>query len=1334
MSDTPPTRDEATPVEGGPAGLATAHVAPDAAGGAERLEEPEDPRVTRVAAARAAWTRHLVDLGGRNTLLWYRDLPSGTLDLTTAHPGGVAMLLAGRSSKLSDLVREPAALEEARRRARAIAAKSRELAEERGILTCFLAIGMATWAVRLPDGRPAPRAPAAPVLLRSCTLRATGAAQGDYQLDLGPELELNPVLVNYLASEQGITLDEDALEALATSGPTFDPYPVYAALAEVCADVPDFSVTPRLVVGTFSYAKLPMVADLAAQGDALADHDVVAALAGDPDALRAVRFERDTGRVDLDDPARDLLVLDADSSQQEAIEAVRSGSHLVVHGPPGTGKSQTIANLVASLAADGKRVLFVAEKRAAIDAVVGRLDRVGLGDLVLDLHAGAHGRRRVARELVDGLEKLGRGTAADGRGGSDAAATATRVTAPAAARRSAAERLGAHVRALHDRRDPWGVSLHEVQEAVSAFAGLPTPPRSRVRLRGEALAALDRAGAARVAASVTTVASLADWDVDGADDPWFGAGIRSADEAVEARERVERLHGGGIDEAADTLAEVFRGIQLPDAPTTRDWASVLATVGDVRDTLETFRAEVFDIPLGDLVAATGSAAYRREVGSDLGFLDRWRLRRQARSLLRPGRPPADLHAALSAASDQRLAWRQLAGSGGRPEIPVELDRARASHAALVDDLEWLDERLPHDDDLDGSTGSTAGGGSPGLLDQDLATVRARVAALAEATSRLGVVPAVRTALDELTACGLRPLVDDLRARRVPAEAATSEVEWVWWSSLAEEVALRDPRVAAHDGRALTRTVGEFADADRAVVGENATRVLDAVADRVADVLREHPEQETFLRAEAARARRLAPLRDLVPRCPDLVTAVRPCWVMSPLVVASVLPPGQWFDVVVFDEASQVPPAEAVSAISRARQVVVAGDSRQLPPTTFFTTVTDGDPAAVGADEAITEGVESILDVLAAALPSRRLTWHYRSLDERLIAFANAEVYEGSLVTFPGTGTEPVVRHVLVDGHGIVAEGEAAVETTTTEVDRVVEVVLEHARTRPHRSLGVIALGSTHATRVDEALRRALAGVDDDVLEFFDEHRPEAFFVKNLERVQGDERDDVVLTVGYGKTPHGRVLHRFGPLNMEGGERRLNVAITRARRSMTVVSSIAAGDLDPARLKARGALMLRDFLAYAAGAPLPGVAAVAVHAAATTGSVADTGSTRPAVPARESAPGADGGVTSVVLADLARRLRGHGLVVHEAMGASADPVDLAVEDPARPGRLVLAVESDGPQYAAMRTARDRDRLRGEQLERLGWRHLRVWSTDVFRDPARDVARILEAVGHREPSGD
>jgi hypothetical protein len=393
----------------------------------------------------------------------------------------------------------------------------------------------------------------------------------------------------------------------------------------------------------------------------------------------------------------------------------------------------------------------------------------------------------------------------------------------------------------------------------------------------------------------------------------------------------------------------------------------------------------------------------------------------------------------------------------------------------------------------------------------------------------------------------------------------------------------------------------------------------------------------------------------------------------------------------------VQPAQAISAISRARQVVVAGDERQLPPTNFFTVVSD-DEAEAGAptDETLTEGFESVLDVLAAALPTRNLTWHYRSRDERLIAFANEAMYDGRLTTFPGTSLSSAVTFEPVDGQAVVQPGVDTIETTDGEVARVVELVLEHARTRPSESLGVIALGIKHADRLEEAITESLR-TSPDVAAFFDESREERFFVKNLERVQGDERDAIILSIGYGKTPHGRVLHRFGPLNIEGGERRLNVAITRARCRMTVVSALRAVDLDPSRLKARGALMLRDFLAYAEGG----------------GSAGD-----------EDTLFATATVTSDPLRhDLAERLRRHGLTVHEDYGTASHRIDIAVEDPYHRGRALIAVETDGERYAALRSTRDRDRLRPEQLARLGWVHERVWSTDVFRDPAREIARIV-----------
>ncbi|MDN5797180.1 MAG: AAA domain-containing protein [Intrasporangium sp.] len=1244
-----------------------------------------DPRAERVAAAVKLWQRTLVDLGGRNTLLWYRDLAAGTMDLTTAHPGGVSMLLAGKQTRLSDLFRESSALEDARHRARAIRAKTLELQEERGIVAGFVAIGMATWTVPR-----AARPPAAPVLLRTCVLRPTGVAQQDFAIVLGPEAELNPVLREYLRSEQGIEIDAEALADLAEVGNTFDPYPSYAALTHACAAVPDFGIAPRLVIGTFSYAKLPMVADLALQGETLADHDVVAALAGDESALAAVRLRVPESDPDPD-PEREHLVLDADSSQQAAIDAVRAGAHLVIKGPPGTGKSQTIANLVAALAAEGKSVLFVAEKRAAIDAVVSRLERLGLGELVLDAHDGTTNRRAIAKALVASLD-----AALEHRPPtSDPTADALRD------RRS---RLVRHLKALHRTRDPWGVSAHEVQEAMTELATRRPAPTSHVRLTGPDILGLTRTRAVELGRRLRDAAGLGAWTPDG-DDPWFGARILTSSDAARALDITTRLSATELAETADQLNAILSESHVPEANSFADWQSAFGTMTRVRHTLEVFRPQVFDVPLTEPIAATATRQWRLEHDTQMGWLARWRVARQTKRLLRPGRPPANLHEELVAANEQRDHWAALVGGGGRPEISPRLDEGTELLERVVADLDWLTSRLapglarggaPDGAPAEVGSLSASNAASPGeptdLLGMPLADLRERLAALAARPERLAALPNVTGALDEVRAAGLGAVIDDLAARGVAAEGVPAEVEHVWWASLAQDITVRDPDYGAHDGAGLRRAVDEYVAADHAHLAATVERVRSAVARNVREVISDNPAHEALVRAEAGRSRRHKALRDLVPQAGRTLTAIKPCWAMSPLVVASTLPPGRLFDVVIFDEASQIQPAQAVSAISRGRQVVVAGDERQLPPTNFFTVVSDDEPTP--GQEVLTDGFESILDVLAAALPTRQLTWHYRSRDERLIAFANEAMYDGTLTTFPGTSLSSAVCFEPVDGQATVQHGVQSIETTQSEVDRVVELVLEHARTRPDETLGVIALGITHALRLEEAVTAALRD-EPDLAAFFSDDRDERFFVKNLERVQGDERDAIILSIGYGKTPHGRVLHRFGPLNVEGGERRLNVAMTRARRRMTVVSALRAADLDPARLKSRGTNMLRDFLAYAeSGGAVVGVAAGA------------------------AAPAPD-----PLRHDLAERLRRAGLTVHESLGSGSQRIDLAVEDPYHRGRGLLAVESDGPAYAAHRSTRERDRLRAEQLGRLGWRHVRVWSTDLFRDPAREISRIV-----------
>jgi very-short-patch-repair endonuclease len=440
-----------------------------------------------------------------------------------------------------------------------------------------------------------------------------------------------------------------------------------------------------------------------------------------------------------------------------------------------------------------------------------------------------------------------------------------------------------------------------------------------------------------------------------------------------------------------------------------------------------------------------------------------------------------------------------------------------------------------------------------------------------------------------------------------------------------------------------------------------------------------------------------PLRRLLDQASDVLFAIKPCWAMSPLMVSQVLPAARLFDVVIFDEASQIVPADAIPAIMRGHQIVVAGDDRQLPPTNFFRQVGGSEEESADEDENLVSfgaGFESVLDALRPLLPTAALAWHYRSRDERLVAFSNSRIYGGSLTTFPGVARDDCLRHVVVaQGPGVGQE-----VSVDAEVDKVVELILEHAREHPDESLGVIALGIKHAERIDTALREELTGLGDkggDGLEaFFAEDVPEPFFVKNLERVQGDERDAIILSIGYGKHPDGRMRYQWGPLLRDGGERRLNVAATRAKHRLTLVSSFSGHDVDPDRVTKAGARLLADYLDYASSG----------------------GSAQPASGAAELDP---------FEADVRERLAQAGITVVPQYGVGGYRVDFAATHPNDPGRMVLAIEADGASYWRSGSVRDRDRLRGEHLQRLGWRYHRLWSTNWFRDPDTEVARVAEA---------
>jgi very-short-patch-repair endonuclease len=1203
--------------------------------GTDARTEQETRRAQLIAAAQARWIDTLTDLGGRNTLLYYKDRRAGTLDLAAADPVALEKFARSGSIRLTRLFSDVDQRADAIRRVQAIYRKAKELLEERGVRAGHLATGLARWDELFLE-------PAAPVLLRGLTIAPTRARHDDFELVLDEASEVNPVLLHKLASVFGAATEELA------DAPTARIGELLTAAAEA-AEVPGFEILPRQVMGTFTYAKLPMVRDLQAATEVLNDSDVVAAIAGDPDAQELLGADEGNEPL-VDSPEQDYSVLDADSSQRSAINTVLSGRSLVIHGPPGTGKSQTIANLIAALVARGRKVLFVAEKRAAIDAVLSRLKGVQLGGAVLDIHDGTRDRVRIARDLGDTLEEAQRTSEPDVRD----------LHRRLLDRQS---RLARHVAALHQPHQPWGVTPFQVQ---SALLGVPENARTHVRI-----AAPERIGgeqADRIRDELREFAHLGGFTIRPKSTAWFGAALRTTDQARQACDLASRLSTRTLPMHAHRVGQACADMRLRPRASYPDALEMVRLCAAVRASLRIFAPDIYAADPDRLAAAAGN-------GAGLSFMERRALRKQARSLIVSAAELSgeQLTAALTRAAAELARWRQLRADDGLPRVPADL----ADLEALTEDCEAQLAAL--------RAFVRVGADPQPLID--------RLAADQDTAWKLPRLYELGIRFDDV---GLGALLDDLAQREAEPDLAAATFNHAWYSAILDQVKVRDSRYAANAGPALDEIASDFRTHDVQHLAANAARVRRAWAQALAEACDRHPLQARVIKKQAALRRGHLPLRRLVDQTGDVLFVVKPCWAMSPLMVSQVLPATRLFDVVIFDEASQIVPADAIPAIMRGHQIVVAGDDRQLPPTNFFRQVSDPDEEAAEEDESLVSfgaGFESVLDALRPLLPTAPLAWHYRSRDERLVAFSNTRIYGGALTTFPGVFTDDCLRHVVV------AQGpEPGQEVSVTaEVRKVVDLILEHAREYPAESLGVIALGIRHAERIEAALREALAeteGEDAPLEAFFAEDGQEPFFVKNLERVQGDERDAIILSIGYGKHPDGRMRYQWGPLLRDGGERRLNVAATRAKHRLTLVSSFSGHEVDPDRVTKAGARLLADYLDYAS-----------------------SGGTAP-----EASGAAE---PDAFEADVRDRLAACGITVVPQYGVGGYRVDFAATHPKDAGRMVLAIEADGASYRESGSVRDRDRLRGEHLQRLGWRYHRLWSTNWFRDPDGELAKVRQA---------
>ena len=458
---------------------------------------------------------------------------------------------------------------------------------------------------------------------------------------------------------------------------------------------------------------------------------------------------------------------------------------------------------------------------------------------------------------------------------------------------------------------------------------------------------------------------------------------------------------------------------------------------------------------------------------------------------------------------------------------------------------------------------------------------------------------------------------------------------------------------------------------------------------------------TILRKELAKQRKLMPLRRLISNIPTLLPALKPCIMMSPLSVSTYFRnTGYKFDTVIFDEASQVRTEDAICSIFRGNQVIIAGDSKQLPPTDFFSTsFTDSDEFSEDEDGIDDAGAyESLLDE-ASSLPTQTLLWHYRSKNEQLIAFSNHKIYNGNLITFPSAiekGKDIGVEYIYTP-NGIYDRGGR--NGNRVEADKVAELVFDHIKRNGNRSLGIIAFNEKQQAIIEDAIIRKRQ--ENPQYEFFfKDSENEPFFIRNLETVQGDERDTIIFSIGFGYDKDGKFLMNFGPLSKNGGERRLNVAVTRARYNLKLVGSIMPTDINVDKINSLGPKLLRLYIDYAINGPK----AILSETTADNSISFDS-------PFEESV------YTFLV---------SKGYNVATQVGCSGYRIDMAVRHPDYNGRFAIGIECDGAAYHSARTARERDRLRQSILESMGWRIYRIWSTDWIKDSNSEKKKLLDAI--------
>ncbi|TCC99951.1 DUF3320 domain-containing protein [Pedobacter psychroterrae] len=1223
--------------------------------------------------------------------------------------------------------------------------------EEQGVNILYLALGMLNWYESGNTTEPR----LAPLLLIPVSLERSSASERFRLRYTGSEVGANLSLQAKMMADFNITIPDI---------PDADDLDIEAYLNDIESRVQHMNLwkvdNDAMELGFFSFGKFMIYHDLDSSkwpNDSKPyDHPILMSLFGggfkeaQPTATEEHNLDKETRAHEL------FQVVDADSSQVLAMLAVHEGRNMVIQGPPGTGKSQTITNIIANAVGQGKKVLFVAEKMAALEVVKRRLDSINLGEACLELHSHKANKRELHAELKRILD-LGK-------------PTLTHLQDELTELDAYRGKLNGYCNSINKEIGKSGISGQKVighllqitdQYKDAKLLSLPiedieTWDGDKMR-RAKAMAELievrlkDIGVPSKLLFYGTKLTLFLPHENEKT--------IKIFDEALEATLALQKISTEAAEFFMLTFPLASSGFDsllnfakfAAESPDLREIAvkesSWTVNYEDIREMLETgewlsalrnqyedvFFPEAWEqnvLQLRQSLVAHGNKWYKflisdynrsvkqlasfskttlpNEVEAKIKYTDdilfakrlsntlsehealatklfgsrwqklktRWKelegILQYLKSLNRDiaaGEYPDTMLDYLNRGENPALAKAYVAKLTLAKEIhqnavdvvikKLELDTASQAPEKRLNELKFADQK-----DL-------------------LNTWKNRLSEIQHATAWNNLV-------EEAVKSGFKNLIDISLDWNEAGQLLKISLEKTWYEYLIKQAMTDRPPLRGFERTSHEETIEKFKRLDLLNLQFNRARVALKHYESV-------PKQEgggqwSILRTEFNRKARHLPIRKLMQEAGLAIQTIKPVFMMSPMSIANFLPPGSIeFDLVIFDEASQVRPVEALGALLRGKQLIVVGDTKQLPPTSFF----DKMNSETEDEDNITADIQSILGMCdGQGAPQRMLRWHYRSRHESLISLSNHEFYENKLVIFPSPGSKyqmGLAFHHLPNA--VYDRGKT--RTNPLEAEAVADAVILHALNNPKKSLGVVAFSTSQMQAIQNALeiRRRRSP---EVETFFRSHTHEPFFVKNLENVQGDERDVIYISIGYGRVEDGKVPMSFGPLNNEGGERRLNVLITRAKYRCEVFTNITSDDINPTASTKFGIRALKSFLYFAE------------HGAFDT----DQDFPIPLVRPFED-----------LIAD---QLQRGGYTIRKKVGSEGFYIDIAVVDTENPGRYLLGIDCDGDSYSQSKSARDRDRLRRQVLQGIGWKMHQVWSTAWYRNPEREFLRLLEAI--------